>query len=95
MNLYFLFYFILPSCIAGDDKNGGVICAACGVVGAWVEEDGFTRKNQFKKRPVYKTMHKQYASSKEKSAHDAIADMCRFFPTDLEKICNLAINELS
>ena len=45
MNLYFLFYFILPSCIAGDDKNGGVICAACGVVGAWVEEDGFTMKN--------------------------------------------------
>ena len=48
MNLYFLFYFILPSCIAGDDKNGGVICAACGVVGAWVEEDGFTMKNSFK-----------------------------------------------
>ena len=46
-------------------------------------------------RPVNKTMQKQYASSKEKSAHDAIADMCRFFPTDLEKICNLAINELS
>ena len=42
MILYFLFYFILPSCIAGDDKNGGVICAACGVVGAWVEEYGFT-----------------------------------------------------
>ena len=42
MFLYFLFYFILPSCIAGDDKNGGVICAACGVVGAWVEENGFT-----------------------------------------------------
>ena len=40
-------------------------------------------------------MRKQYASSKEKSAHDAIADMCRYFPTDLEKICNLAINELS
>ena len=47
MNLYFLFYFILPSCIAGDDKNGGVICAACGVVGAWVEVHGFTMKNQF------------------------------------------------
>ena len=37
MILYFLVYTFLPLCFA-DDKNGGVICAACGVVGAWVEE---------------------------------------------------------
>lgn len=39
MRFCFLLYLILPFCFA-DDKNGGVICAACGVVGAWIEEYG-------------------------------------------------------
>ena len=56
------------------DKNGGVTCAACGIIAGWFE---------------------QYAVANGKTGKETIEDICRFLPTDLERVCALGINMLS
>merc|ERR1712136_178219 len=55
------------------DKNGGGACAACGILGGWIN---------------------QYAVSHDKTNTQAIADICTFLPTDLEKVCGFFVNRL-
>ena len=64
----------LLSLSVNGDKNGGVTCAACGIIAGWFE---------------------QYAVANDKTGKETIEDMCRFLPTDLERVCTLAINILS